>query len=85
MLLRTFSTRDKEPMLRMFNTYIKSNLEYCCIMWSPVRQEWIYELEKVQKNFTSRINGIEDHDYHKRLRKLKIYSLERRDGQYIYG
>ena len=28
MLLRTFSTRDKEPMIRMFNTYIKSKLEY---------------------------------------------------------
>ena len=24
MLLRTFSTREKEPMLKMFNTYIKA-------------------------------------------------------------
>ena len=87
MLLRTFSTRDKEPMLKMFNTYIKSKLEYCCIVWSPVRQEWIYELEKVQKCFTSRINGMEDLDYHERLRKLKMYSLERRRERYmvIYG
>ena len=87
MLLRTFSTRDKEPMLRMFNTYIKSKLEYCYIVWSPVRQEWIYELEKIQKNFTSRINGMEDLDYHERLRKLKMYSLERRRERYmiIYG
>ena len=38
MLLRTFSTREKEPMLKMFNTYIKSKLEYCCIVWSPVSQ-----------------------------------------------
>ena len=36
MLLRTFSTRDKEPMIKMFNAYIKSKLEYCCIVWSPV-------------------------------------------------
>ena len=87
MLLRTFSTREKEPMLKMFNTYIKSKLEYCCIVWSPVRQEWIYELEKVQKSFTSRINGMEDLDYHERLRKLKMYSLERRRERYmiIYG
>merc|ERR1712090_30460 len=48
MLLRTFSTREKEPMLRMFNTYIKIKMEYCCIVWSPVSKTWIFELEKVQ-------------------------------------
>ena len=47
MLLRMFSTREREPMLRMFNTYIKSKMEYCCIIWSPVTQKWIYELEKI--------------------------------------
>ena len=78
MLLRTFSTREKEPMLKMFNTYVRSKLEYCCIVWSPVRQKWIYELEKIQKSFTSRINGMEELDYHERLRKLNLYSLERK-------
>ena len=41
MLLRTFSTREKEPMIRMFNPYIKSKLEYCCTVWSPVDQKEI--------------------------------------------
>ena len=27
MLLRTFSTREKEPMIKMFNTYVKSKME----------------------------------------------------------
>ena len=52
MILRTFSTRDKEPMIKMFNTYIKSKLEYCCIVWSPVEQKYINELENIQKTFT---------------------------------
>ena len=87
MLLRTFSTREKEPMLRMFNTYIKSKMEYCCIVWSPVSQKWIYELEKIQKSFTSKINGMEELDYHERLKKLNLYSLERRRERFmiIYG
>ena len=87
MLLRTFSTREKEPMLRMFNTYIKSKMEYCCIVWSPVSHTWIFELEKVQKNFTSKINGMEELDYHERLKKLNLYSLERRRERFmiIYG
>ena len=87
MLLRNFSTREKEPMLRMFNTYIKSKMEYCCIIWSPMSQKWIYELEKIQKSFTSKINGMEKLDYHERLKKLNLYSLERRRERYmiIYG
>lgn len=78
MLLRTFSIRERDPMLKMFNTYIKSKLDYCCVVWSPVRQKWIYELGKIQKSFTSKLKGIEDLDYHERLRKLNMYSLERR-------
>merc|ERR1712030_51100 len=35
MLLRTFSTREREPMLKMFNSYIKNKLEYCSTSWSP--------------------------------------------------
>merc|ERR1712120_71794 len=55
--------------------------------WSPIRQKWIYELEKIQKNFTRQINGMEGLNYHERLKKLKMYSLERRRERYliIYG
>merc|ERR1712055_132032 len=84
---RTFSTRDKEPMIKMFNAYIKSKLEYCSIVWSPVEQNFIYELEDIQKIFTRKIEGMEGLDYHERLKKLKMYSLERRRDRYliIYG
>ena len=87
MLFRTFSTRDKEPMIKMFNTYIKSKLEYCCTVWSPIQQTYINEIEKIQKTFTSKINGMEGLDYHERLKKLDMYSLERRRDRYyiIYG
>ena len=47
MLLRTFSTREREPMIKLYNTYIKSKLEYCCIVWSPLQQTLISELEKI--------------------------------------
>ena len=38
-LLRTFSTREKEPMLKMYNSYIRSKLEYCSMVWSMVTQK----------------------------------------------
>ena len=87
MLLRTFTTREKEPKIKMFNAYIKSKLEYCCIVWSPYEQEYINELENIQRIFTRKIDGMEELNYHEILKKLKMYSLEKRRDRYliIYG
>ena len=82
-ILRTFSTRQEEPMMRMFNSYIKSKLEYCSMVWSPWQQNEINKLERIQKSFTSKIVWIEKLDYHERLKKLNLYSLERRRERYL--
>ena len=49
--------------------------------------KWIYGLEKIQKNFTSKIEGMKELGYHERLRKLNLYSFERRQEKFmiIYG
>ena len=70
-------------MMRMFNSYIKRKLEYCSIVWSPWHQNEINKLERIQKNFTSKIHGLDQLDYHERLKKLKLYSLERRRERYL--
>ena len=54
-LLRTFSTRENEPMLKMYNSYVRSKLEYCSMVWLLVEQKWIDEVQKIQKNFTNKI------------------------------
>ena len=82
-LLRTFSTREKQPMMRMFNSYIKSKLEYCSLIWSPSHQSEINKLERIQKSFTSKIIGLELLNYHQRLIELNLYSLERRRERYM--
>ena len=82
-LLRTLSTRESEPMMKMFNSYLKSKLEYCSLVWSPWHQTEINKLERVQRNFTSRIDGLEELNYHQRLKKLNLYSLERRRERYL--
>ena len=83
MLLRTFHSREPDLMLRLFNTYIRSKIEYCCSVWSPTLQKEINELERLQKTFTSKIKGMENLDYHQRLKELKLYSLERRRERYL--
>ena len=61
-------------------------MEYCCVVWAPAQQNLINELENIQRTFTSKINGMEGLDYHERLKKLNMYSLERRDRYHIiYG
>ena len=83
MIMRTFHSREPELMLRIFNTYIRSKIEYCCSVWSPSLQKEINELERIQKTFTSKIKGMENLDYHQRLKALKLYSLERRRERYL--
>ena len=83
MIMRTFTTRDPEIMLKLFSTYIRSRIEYCCCIWSPNLQYEIDELERLQKTFTSKIEGMEEKDYHERLKLLNLYSLERRRERYL--
>merc|ERR1712183_863055 len=87
MLLRTFSTREREPMITMFNSYIKSKLEYCGVVWSPSEKNGINDIENILRTFTKKIEGMEELDYHQRLKELKMYSMERRRERYmiIYG
>merc|ERR1711895_115484 len=52
-------------------------------VWSPVEQKYINELEDIQKIFTKKIDGMEGLNYHERLKKLKMYSLEKRRDRYL--
>jgi len=82
-LLRNFETREAGPMVEMFNSYIRSKLDYCSLVWSPHKREEIDKIEGIQRNFTSKIKGLEHMDYHERLKKLGLYSLERRRERFL--
>ena len=82
-ILRTFTTRERNVMLQLYSTYIRSRLEYCSIVWSPSLQGDINKVERIQKSFTARIEGMENKNYHKILKELKMYSLERRRECYM--
>ena len=83
MLLRVFKTREPDLMVQMFNSYVRSRLEYCSLVWNPWKKEDIDKLERVQKNFTGKIEGLEKLNYHQRLEKLDMYSMERRRERYL--
>ena len=62
---------------------VRSRLEYYCSVWSPIAQGDINKIERIQKSFSSKIDAMEGFDYHKRLKELRMYSLERRRERYL--
>ena len=77
-ILNVFYARDKLTMLTLFNSLIRSRLEYCSPIWDPSKVKLINDLEQLQRSFTRRIANMGDLDYWERLTKLNIFSLQRR-------
>ena len=82
LILRTFITREQKPMMMLFKPLVIPILEYGSIMWNPYKKCEMNKLEAVQRSYTSKLEGLEDKDYHERLKALQIYSLERRRERY---
>lgn len=68
-IMQTFKSREKEVMLTLWKSLVLPHLDYCSQLWNP--------LEQIQRSFTRQINGLKNIDYWKRLKILKLYSLQR--------
>merc|ERR1712236_122279 len=90
--LRTFSTREEEHMITIWNSLVRPCLDYCSPLWSPMTSnlQEIDLLEETQRSFTRQIRGLEGLDYAESLKKLKkpMYSIKKRNERfkiiYIY-
>ena len=82
-VLSVFKTRDKEVMLTLYKSLVRSHLENCCPLWHPRKVCDIQLIESVQRTFTSKIKGIAHINYWDRLKSLKIMSLQRRRERYF--
>ena len=81
-VLRTFKSRQLTPMLTLWRTLILCHLDYCSQLWSPSKVGNIQSLELLQKAFINKIEGMSEISYWDQLKKLKLYSLERRRERY---
>ena len=82
LILRTFISREQAPMMMLFKSLVIPIIEYGSIIWNPYKKCDINQIEAVQRSFTSKLEGLEDKNYHQRLKSLNIYSLERRRERY---
>lgn len=77
-ILRSFISRNPEIIISLYQTYVIPRLEYASILWSPYKISDITRLEAIQRTISSKVDGIQDLNYHQRLYKLKLYSMQRR-------
>ena len=82
--LRTFTTRQQDPMITIWNIQVRPFLDYCSPLWTPCPNNYknIDLLEGTQRAFTRNIYGMEGLDYAQRLKKLNMYSVQRRHERY---
>lgn len=78
-----FYSRQQNIMLTLFQSLIRTRLEFCCEIWNPYLLKDIRRIEQVQRSFTARIAGMRELNYWGRLVKLKIRSLQRRRERQI--
>ena len=80
---RSFISRKKDVMLKIYKSMIRPHIEYCVQLWSPLPEHgnWrlILAIEDVQRKFTRLVENIGLLPYKTRLEKLGLTTLlERR-------
>lgn len=81
-IYRTFQSRDIDLMLTLWKSLVIPHLDYCSQLWSPSKRSLQQDLEALQKSFLNGIPSIRKLNYWEKLKKVKMYSLERRRERY---
>lgn len=76
-----YKFRNISTYTTLYNSYIRSIMEYCASIWSPYYQIHIDTIERIQKKFTKTIFRKFHYPYEcydMRLKRLELLSLEDR-------
>ena len=76
MLFRNLTSRYPEILIPLSKALIRPHLEYGNAVWCPYKKKDIKKVEKIQRDYTKRIDGMANLEYSERLRKLRLPSLE---------
>jgi len=81
-ILRSFKSRSRALMLQLWKSIVIPRLDYCSQLWNPHNAQAIQQLEDLQKSYVRHIAGFRHMDYWDAIKKLGLYSLQRRRERY---
>ena len=82
LIKKSFCTRDPKCLLILYKAYVRSILEFSCVIWSPYVKYLIDCVEKVQKRFCNFFPCLHGLSYQSKLVNLNLLSLESRRLRY---
>ena len=77
-MARAVSYRDRNVWLRLYQVYVRPQLEYAVQAWSPWLAKDIKLLENVQRRAVRMTSGLKGKNYEEKLLELGMQSLESR-------
>ena len=77
-LPRAVSYRDRVTFIKLYNVYVRPQLEYAVVSWSPWTVGDKEVLERVQRRALRMVSNLQGRTYEARLAEVGMTSLEDR-------
>ena len=75
LIKRSFTRLNIDSFKILYKSLVRPILEYCSVVWFPLRKSDALEIEKVQRRATKLIPELKDLPYSTRLRRLNLTTL----------